>query len=457
MIKSHSLLHKDFSTKWYKKWAKSLKQDKQHLENHDLFANKFWQNAIIAQALWERGVIAEGTRGVGFGVGQERLPALFASLGASVTATDQDFKTKKAGHWAKYELATSTQSLNKIGICNKKIFDEKVDYQPVDMTKIKSNLFGKYNFLWSNCALGHLGSIPAGLNFIEQSLNCLVPGGWAVHTTELNILSNKETVEGGSTVIFRLRDLYALQRTLLSKGYVCSPFELKFGTSQEDRYISMRPLFGNGHSKIQVMGHLATQIVILIHKPTKKLTVSQKAKYSFNYKRMYAKNLLSIKHYRMTDKTVKRILGSQRGTKQEIRLKPRRGTVAVTIKRGSSINIYIDYINHSGVPLFSLYHRLGGTKPIALATATPKDRGSEFASKNWEGVSKNRTNPGLWLKETGHYNEADYIMPGQNFSFLTTLNSNSLAKGTYVEDFAVVQEGVGWVEGSNVKLSITII
>ena len=67
-IRSHTLLFKDFNSKWYKKWAKELKQDKDHLDNHVLRANKFWQNAIIVQALWERGTFYKGACGIGFGV-----------------------------------------------------------------------------------------------------------------------------------------------------------------------------------------------------------------------------------------------------------------------------------------------------------------------------------------------------------------------------------------------------
>jgi hypothetical protein len=456
MIQSHSMLRKDFSTDWYKKWAKALKQNKNHLDNHDLLANKFWQNAIIAQALWERGVITKDKRGLGFGVGQERLPALFASFGAEVTATDQDFKTKKAGYWAEHELATSTQSLNRVGICDKKIFDQKVDYMPANMTKIPAKLSGKYDFLWSNCALGHLGSIPAGLGFIEQSLNCLAPGGWAVHTTELNILSNGKTVEGGSTVIFRLKDLYALQNKLLREGYTCSTFELTLGDSPEDQRIAMRPLFGNDYSKIQVMGHLATQIVLLIHKPVTKLSPTKWAALAFRFKRAYAKNLITMRRYRATDQTIKKVLNSQKASVGSVKLKPKKSVITVKIPKGKTKDVYIDYSNQSDIPLFSLFARLGDCKPLVMATEEPRDRKSLFSDVSWQGADKNRPGHRLWVRQPGGYEEADYILPGQAFSFLVTFNANKLDKGSYTEKLAVVQEELGWVKDSTVELAITI-
>src|ERR1700684_3063496 len=50
---------------------------------------KMWEWLIIAAALRERGMLAAGRRGLGFGVGQEPLVALFAAEGCEVVATDQ--------------------------------------------------------------------------------------------------------------------------------------------------------------------------------------------------------------------------------------------------------------------------------------------------------------------------------------------------------------------------------
>ena len=44
--------------------------------------------AGIAQALYERGKLKPGSRGLGFAVGKEPLSDLFASFGCDVVATD---------------------------------------------------------------------------------------------------------------------------------------------------------------------------------------------------------------------------------------------------------------------------------------------------------------------------------------------------------------------------------
>src|ERR1700709_2858984 len=98
MIKSQAIQFKDFSSDWYKKWSALLKQE-QGFETGQRYHNKSWQNAIILQALDERGYLKPGNRALGFGVGMERVPSALAALDVQVTATDQDFKSGEKGGW----------------------------------------------------------------------------------------------------------------------------------------------------------------------------------------------------------------------------------------------------------------------------------------------------------------------------------------------------------------------
>jgi hypothetical protein len=455
MIRSHSLVANDFQSDWYKRWAKELKQSKGYLENHSLYANKFWQNAIMVQALWERGAFGEGKRGIGFGVGQERLPALFAKYGTFITATDQDFKTQKAGHWSKHELATGAQSLNKLRISNPKQFANLVEYQPIDMTEIPAKFAGSYDFLWSNCALGHLGSIPDGLEFIEKSLRCLQPGGWAVHTTELNILSNSTTVTGGTTVIFRLQDIYQLQRRLLAAGYSVSPFHLEFGRTARDSRVTMRPEFGNDFSKIQVMGHLATQIVLIIHKPTQQPSAAMRWRQAVAIRRAYLRNLATMRRYKTTDKTARALLKSEHTKPNSLKIIPVRSKLSVELKNARQVEIFVEYDNQSTVPLFSTYSRLAEAKPITLATTDPGDRPSAFATSSWPGENRNRVTTDLWVKaKKGDYKLANYIQPGERFAFRAKFKAPlGLKPGSHKERFSIVQEMAGWIPNSDVTIT----
>ena len=81
-------------------------------------------------------------------------------------------------------------------ICPEDEFRRLVDFRYCDMNNISSDLH-EFDFCWSCCALEHLGSLSAGLRFIERSLDTLRPGGWAVHTTEFNLFSDAAQLRGG--------------------------------------------------------------------------------------------------------------------------------------------------------------------------------------------------------------------------------------------------------------------
>ena len=76
-----------------------------------------------------------------------------------------------------------------------------------------------YDFTWSSYALEHLGSLRRGLQFFEQQLECLGPGGVAAHTTEFNISSRLRTVRVGPNVAYRRRDIERLVRRMRRLGH----------------------------------------------------------------------------------------------------------------------------------------------------------------------------------------------------------------------------------------------
>jgi hypothetical protein len=441
----------DFDSSWYKKWAKELKQDKDHLQDHQIRANKFWQNAALTEALYEQGVLEAGKSGIGFGVGQERLPALFAKYGVNVTATDQDFTTQKAGHWAKHELATSAQSLNKLGICPEDDFAAHVSYSPVDMKKVPKKFFDGFDFAWSNCALGHLGSLEAGLKFIEESLLCVKPGGTVVHTTEFNVLSNVTTSTGGDTVIFRAKDINRLYKKLTSLGYDCSPVYFTFGTDPVDARVSMRPQYGNDFSKIQVNGHIATQALLIIRRP---LQPVNKVKKHAQLTSAYLRNLKTLALYKNQNKQLSEALKSQKSNLAKIRITPQQKEVKVSLKKGTEKKVVLAFKNSSEVPLFGLYARLANSKPVVLGTSGPKDRDSAFSDTSWPGESKNRA--AYDLRKADGETLADYIKPKEDFCFTFTLNTKNVKQGVYKESFCIVQESVGWVDESEITLNIRV-
>jgi SAM-dependent methyltransferase len=457
MLSSHSLLFSDFDTKWYKRWAKELKQTKGNLGDYQLRANKFWQNAVMVQALYERKLLEPDKLAIGFGVGQERLPALFAKYGVQVTATDQDFTTKKAKHWQKHELATSAQSLNKLGICDPRQFSKNVSYRSLDMNNVPKSLNGRYDFAWSNCALGHLGSIEAGLQFIIESAKCLKPGGYAVHTTEVNVLSNNDTVDNNpETVVFRLRDIHRLSIRLQKLGFQLMPLHFSLGDSRADQRINMSPEFGNDYSKLQVGGHILTQVVLIIRNTQNSSMIKFGADRA-RERTQYQRNVLQQKKFTKRHKFLAEIRAFEKETLDGNSIAPVKTTYSITLKDKPK-ELYLEYKNKSQHPIFGMHDRLVTTKPIALATTEPADRSSIFQAKDWFNDQGNRPSIRLCLKDvaTKEWVKADYIRPGASFAYQLTLDPKRAKKGTYSEKFSMVQEGKTHIDGSEVEVKIKV-
>ena len=138
---------------------------------------KKWELAYICQTLQERGLLAPGTRGLGFAVGAEKLPSLLAAHGCRITATDLPAEDERNRAWAATgQWVGNLEALNAHGLCPKDEFRERVGYRPVDMNHIPDDLRG-YDFTWSTCSFEHCGSIDLGLRFLERQMACLRPGG----------------------------------------------------------------------------------------------------------------------------------------------------------------------------------------------------------------------------------------------------------------------------------------
>jgi len=229
---------------------------------------KFWEFAYIARALSERGMLAAGMRGLGFAVGSEPLSTCFASLGCYVLATDQPASQQAAG-WASSGMhASSLTAINRDGICPADIFERQVRFAPVDMNAIPEVLC-HYDFLWSSCAMEHLGGLQHGVDFVQRAMRCLRPGGIAVHTTELNLSSNTETYEDRTTSIYRRRDLDWLFEALASAGHEVEPMqgeepneapdEPEYSNQAEEAHYNRLP-----HVVMKIRGFSCTSVGLIV-------------------------------------------------------------------------------------------------------------------------------------------------------------------------------------------------
>jgi 2-polyprenyl-3-methyl-5-hydroxy-6-metoxy-1,4-benzoquinol methylase len=229
---------------------------------------KHWEWAYILEVLQQHGMLNEGKRGLGFGVGTEQLTSVIASLGATIVATDLDLTSARNKGWvASNQHLVRASQLNESLICDPVAFSQRVIYRECNMNAIPDDLRqGQFDFLWSACAFEHLGSMEQGLCFVQRAMECLRPGGIAVHTTEFNLGSNNKTLALTNTVAFRKRDIEHLAITLLNAGHSIGKINFSGGKSTRDQVVDLPPYSATEHLKLLYHQHLLTSIgVFALH------------------------------------------------------------------------------------------------------------------------------------------------------------------------------------------------
>jgi len=226
---------------------------------------KIWEWCYITQALWERGKLKPSARGLGFAVGVEPLTSLFASMGCEVLATDLGHAAAAQAGWVdSNQHADGTEQLNKRGLCPPEQFARNVHFRSVDMNAIPADLRG-FDFLWSSCALEHLGSLSHGMEFVVNAMECLAPGGIAVHSTEINCESDEHTIETGGSVVYRKRDLLELASRLRAAGCQVEPMDFHLGDTEADAHVDVEP-YTTTHLKLRICDIASTSFGMIIEK-----------------------------------------------------------------------------------------------------------------------------------------------------------------------------------------------
>ena len=228
---------------------------------------KDWELFYVAQVLFERGMLEAGKKGLVFAVGHEPLPALFASRGCEILATDQAPETAVAGGWIETgQHSAQADALFDERLCPRDLFFAKVHYQSLDMNHIPDDLSDRFDFCWSTCAFEHLGSLEHGLKFVERSIDTLAPGGVAVHTTEFNLSSNEDTLESPHLSVYRQKDMDELAARLTAKGHEVTPFDWSTGPGFAETVIDLPPYKASPCLKLQIAQYDCTSVGIIVRK-----------------------------------------------------------------------------------------------------------------------------------------------------------------------------------------------
>ena len=243
----------------YQEWLRVMREG-------NAFHRKVWEWCFILEAMRDSGLLRPGSDALGFGVGHEPVPAVLASYGVRVTATDQP----EAGIWDRTnEHAGHVGALRNDGICDTNQFATLVNYQPVDMLAVPTDITSKrFHLVWSSCCVEHLGTPEAGLQFIRSAMNWVAPGGLAIHTTEYNIVDGDRVVQVDNpyTAFYRQRDLEALVLALRKDGH---EVQCNFHVSNrlpEDRFVDRQPYKHSPHLKLDINGATVTSFGITVRR-----------------------------------------------------------------------------------------------------------------------------------------------------------------------------------------------
>lgn len=257
LVRSRLCTQAQLSEPWFTRWCETLGEK-------PLAHRKLWEFAYIAEVLETLGMLEDGRRALGFGVGREPLVSAFAARGVEVVATDLAPDAREARGWALSDQhAFDVDSMLWPEVCDADTFRRLVSWQPVDMRAIPADLRG-FDFCWSACSLEHLGTLDAGMEFVEKSIATLRPGGIAVHTTEFNVKSHDQTVESGPTVIYRPRDLLALKARLEAAGHEVAAFDFRPGDGLLDHYVDVPPYSDEPVLRFLFANFTLTSVAIIV-------------------------------------------------------------------------------------------------------------------------------------------------------------------------------------------------
>ncbi len=232
-----------------------------------LLHRKRWEFAFISEHLSRAGALIPNSKGIGFGVGTEPLPALFASKGCSILATDAPPGAAGPGWEATNQWSSGIAKLFRPKIISEELLRERVRFTFCDMASIPDDYINNFDFCWSACCFEHLGSLERGADFVVESIEkTLRPGGIACHTSELNVSSNVNTVELGGTVLYRLQDVEKLIARIESRGHEVLKLPFEPGLSYIDHLVDVPPYSSEVHLKTRVGAFVTTSFGLVVRR-----------------------------------------------------------------------------------------------------------------------------------------------------------------------------------------------
>lgn len=221
---------------------------------------KAWEYAFILHAINTYAHVGHGARGLALGCGKEFIAAMLAADGAKILATDYVSDIEESKGWE----ARGLEDLYFAEHIDRETFDKRVRFEHADMNNLSSD-YRDFDFLWSTGSLEHIGSHANGLRFVENAMDCLKPGGIAVHTTEFTLTSETMGRDYPDLSFYCRADIEGLATRLLAAGHM---IVLNFdrGTTLADTHVDTPPYHGGRTLTAHFDSHIISSIGLIIQR-----------------------------------------------------------------------------------------------------------------------------------------------------------------------------------------------
>jgi SAM-dependent methyltransferase len=230
-----------------------------------LINRKYWEYFVLLHQSFLAGLFERSSSHViGFGVGNEPIPAYFASQEVRVTATDY-IEGPSADAWSATNQLLKIDNLVRPEICSVEMFNTFTTVESVDMNSIPSRFDNMFDLCYSLCSLGHIGGFSNSRKFILESLNVLKPGGIAIHTFEMD-LGTSERYEQPNHTIFLKEDVISVIKEVKSLGFEVRKYVLEQGGGYLENYLDQYPFGSSPHLFLDLNGRRCLPTVLVIKK-----------------------------------------------------------------------------------------------------------------------------------------------------------------------------------------------
>ena len=218
----------DLESPWASYWMGRLRAD-------FAYRRKLWECCFVLQALWERGMLEDGTRGLRIGFDAEALSGIMAAHGSFVTIADTDAAAAQAmGPGARLEAALRSHAIDAAA------FRRRVNVTPLgDATALHA--FRAYDFCWSGDLAQRQGSVAAGLDLVCRSMATVRPEGIVVHLLEVAYAEEERAIDNWPAVLLRRRDVEQLAERLTREGHRVERLDFDIGSGFMDLFVDVPP------------------------------------------------------------------------------------------------------------------------------------------------------------------------------------------------------------------------